>query len=305
MLATALIVFREILEAGLVVGIVLAATRGVRRRGAWAAGGVMAGAAGACAVAAFADRLSRLLGGVGQEVFNASVLGLAVAMLVWHNVWMASHGRAMAAEARKLGAAVLAGERPMAALSVVCGVAVLREGSEVVLFLYGIAVSGGASLPSMVAGGLLGLWAGGVLSTLVYLGLAVIPIRHLFAVTSVLITLLAAGLAAQAVAFLQQAGYLGAWASTLWDSSRLLPEDGVWGRLLHTLVGYTDRPSEAQLFAYLATVAVIAVLTRLVRAGGRGDGRGRGRRAVQAGERDESRVEPDLSSPLPAAHAED
>jgi Iron permease FTR1 family len=64
---------------------------------------------------------------------------------------------------------------------------------EVVLFLYGIAVSGGTGSASMMAGGAIGLLGGVLVSTLLYLGLAAIPLRSLFSVTSALITLLAAG----------------------------------------------------------------------------------------------------------------
>jgi high-affinity iron transporter len=265
MLATLLIVFREVIEAGLIVGIVLAATKGVPQRGLWVSYGVIAGVAGAFLVAAFASEIGELFQGSGQELFNAGILLLAVSMLTWHNVWMASHGRAMVQEMRQVGAAVVAGRRPLAALSVVCGVAVLREGSEVVLFLYGIAVSGGTSAAGMIAGGVLGAITGASASALMYLGLLTIPARHLFSVTSGLITLLAAGLAAQAVAFLQQGGYVEFLTSTIWDTSWLLSDSSMFGRLLHTLVGYTDRPSGAQLVVYLLTITVIVGLTRLKR----------------------------------------
>lgn len=92
MLATLVIVFREVIEAGLIVGIVLAATKGVPRRGLWVAYGVIGGVAGACLVAAFAGQIASLFEGSGQELFDASILTLAVGMLTWHNVWMASHG---------------------------------------------------------------------------------------------------------------------------------------------------------------------------------------------------------------------
>ena len=69
-------------------------------------------------------------------------------MLTWHNVWMAGHGRQMAREMRDVGAQVAAGERTLAALAIVVGVAVLREGSEVVLFLYGIASQPGTTTSS-------------------------------------------------------------------------------------------------------------------------------------------------------------
>ena len=266
MLATLLIVFREVIEAGLIVGIVLAATKGVPGRTLWVTYGVLGGLAGAAVVAAFAGEIGALFEGAGQEMFNAAILLIAVAMLAWHNVWMASHGRAMAQEMKQVGTAVSEGEKPLAALAIVCGIAVLREGSEVVLFLYGIFASGGTSTLAMLLGGVLGLVAGAALSALMYLGLVTIPARYLFSFTSGLITLLAAGLAARAVAFLQQAGYLEGLTSTVWDSSWLLPEDSLVGRLLHTLIGYTDRPSGAQLVAYLATVAVIVGLMQWKRA---------------------------------------
>src|SRR5581483_3717009 len=243
MLAALLIVFREVIEAGLIVGIVLAATKGVPRRGLWIGYGVVGGLLGACLVAAFATEIAGLFEGAGQELFNASVLLIAVGMLTWHNVWMASHGRAMAQQTRELGAAVAAGQEPLTALSVVCGLAVLREGSEVVLFLYGVLASGGASATGIMAGGVLGLIAGGGVSVLMYLGLLIIPARHLFSDTSGLISVLAAGRAAQAITFLQQAGYIEVLTSTVWDTSWLLPESSLVGSLVHTLVGYMDRPN--------------------------------------------------------------
>jgi high-affinity iron transporter len=261
-----LIVFREVIEAGLIVGIVLAATRGVAGRTFWIGIGVIGGVAGAGLVAAFAGELASLFQGSGQELFDATILLVAVAMLTWHVVWMSGHGRAIARDMKEVGAKVSAGDRPMAALAVVVGVAVLREGSEVVLFLYGIASQGGISAWSMLAGGALGLAAGVATSALMYFGLLTIPARRIFSVTSSLIILLAAGMAAQAIVFLQQGGYLEFLTRTLWDTSAIVSQDSIAGRLLHTLVGYTDAPNGAQLLAYLATIIAIVGLMRLERA---------------------------------------
>ncbi len=262
MLASLLIVFREIIEAGLIVGIVLAATRGVAGRTLWVIYGIVGGVLGACFVAAFAGEIESLFQGSGQEIFNASILLLAVGMLTWHNVWMAGHGRQMAREMRAVGAQVASGERTLAALAIVVGVAVLREGSEVVLFLYGIASQPGTTTASLLTGGALGLLGGAAMSALMYYGLLAIPAHKLFRVTSGLITLLAAGMAAQAVLFIQQAGYLEVLTSTVWDTSWLLPQDSIIGRLLHTLIGYSDTPNGAQIVAYCATIVVVTLLMR-------------------------------------------
>jgi high-affinity iron transporter len=264
MISALLIVFREVIEAGLIVGIVLAATTGVPGRGRAVVLGVTAGVLGACLVAGFAGEIANLFEGSGQELFNAAILLLAVAMLTWHNVWMASHGRQMARELKAAGHQVRTGERTLTALSIVVGVAVLREGSEVVLFLYGIAAQGGTTAAGMVAGGGLGLAAGAVMSALMYFGLLSIPPGKLFQVTSGLITLLAAGMAAQAVIFLQNGGWLDFFTSTVWDTGWLIQDDSIGGKLLHTLVGYSQAPNGAQLIAYIATVVMILVLMRLV-----------------------------------------
>jgi high-affinity iron transporter len=262
-LAALIIVFREVFEAGLIIGIVLAVTRSVPHRNLWIGGGVLAGVAGACLVAAFAGALSNLFAGMGQELFNAAILGIAVVMLTWHNVWMARHGRELASEVRAIGQAVADGSKSLFALAVVVGVAVLREGSEVALFLYGIVTSDGGSALSLALGGVIGLVLGALVCILTYAGLISIPMRSLFAVTTVLITLLAAGMAAQAAAFLEKANWLTAMDNVVWDTSWLLDESSIPGKALHTLIGYTDQPTAMQLAVYVAVLVITFVLMRL------------------------------------------
>ncbi len=263
MLPSLVIVFREVLEAGLIIGIVMAVTTGVADRLRWIAGGVAGGIIGACVVALFTGGLSQLFHGSGQELFSACILGFAVVMLGWHNVWMSRHCREMASEMRAAGEAVVEGSKSLAALALVVMIAVLREGSEVVLFLYGVAAAeGGASL-GMLVGGVIGLVLGALVCVVTYLGLITIPTRYLFAVTSTLIAFLAAGMAAQAIAFLQQADILTVFDQTVWDTSWILSDGSFLGRALHTLIGYVDQPTAMQLIAYAATLAVIAVLMKV------------------------------------------
>ena len=276
MLAALIIVFREVFEAGLIIGIVLAVTRSVPHRNRWIIGGVLAGALAACAVAVFAGALSQLFAGMGQELFNAAILAVAVMMLTWHNVWMAQHGREMAGEMRAVGQAVAEGTKSLLALALVVGVAVLREGSEVALFLYGVVATDGGSALSLAIGGIIGLALGAAVCLLTYFGLMRIPPRALFATTTVLITLLAAGMAAQAVAFLERANWLNSLDTVIWDSAWLLSDKSIVGRAMHTLIGYTDQPTEMQLLVYLAVLIITVVLMRLT-------GSQRSSRAVAAG----------------------
>ena len=257
MFGTALIVFREVLEAALIVGIVAAATTGIPGRARYIAGGLAAGLVGSILVAFGAERISQLAEGLGQELFNASILGIAVAMLAWHNIWMSVHGRELAASAKRLGRDVSSGARELSVVLVVIAVAVLREGSETVLFLYGVAISGDSSQGAMIAGGAIGLVGGVAVGWFLFRGLLRIPLQYFFTATSVLVLLLAAGMAAQAARFLIQANMIPSLASPIWDTSGFVDNSSMVGKVLQGLLGYDAQPSGMQMIFFVAVFAAI------------------------------------------------
>lgn len=264
MLGTLLLVFREVLEAALIVSIVAAATRGVARRGAWIGSGIAAGVLGAVLVAFFAGAIAETMEGMGQEWFNAAVLLAAVAMIGWHVIWMSKHGRELAHHMKEVGTAVSTGSRPLTALLVVVAIAVLREGSEVVLFGYGL-VASGETASGLALGGVLGLLAGVAVGFAMYFGLLRIPMKHFFSATNGLLVLLAAGLASEAAGKLVQADALPTLVDQLWDSSWLLSDESLLGKTLHILVGYTAQPSGMQIAFYAATVVLLVLGMRITR----------------------------------------
>ncbi|EKO3429593.1 FTR1 family protein [Vibrio fluvialis] len=257
MLSSAIIVFREVLEAALIVTILMAATKGLPGRTRWIFGGATAGLFGALAVAFSAGAIASTFEGMGQELFNAGILLTAVLMLAWHNIWMSKHARELVAHLKQVSSKVNEGSLPLYFLSVATGLAVLREGSEVVLFLYGVAAGGDSGI-SLLTGGIFGVVSGIIAGALLYFGLLRIPTHLLFKVTGWMILFLAAGLAASAAGYLMQAGILTAQAP-LWNSSSILSERSIAGQLLHILVGYQARPTAIQLAFYLATLVLISV----------------------------------------------
>jgi high-affinity iron transporter len=262
MLATAIIMFREVLEASLIVAVVMGASRGIARRGRWVAGGIVLGVLGAALMALAASHLSLMFEGRLSAILNALILLCAVAMLTWHNVWMKSHGRKLAADIAAVGKDVQAGRQPLTALMLLTFAAVMREGSEAVLFIWAIATSGQQGL-SMTLGGLGGVVAGVLVGSLLYRGLLRFPLRYFFSFTSWLILLLTAGLSAQAAGFLNQAELLPALGSEVWDTSHVLSQVSLLGQLLHTLIGYIARPSGIEVLFYVGTVLTVLLLMRL------------------------------------------
>lgn len=259
MFGAAVIVFREVLEASIIIGIIAAATRTVAGSRRWLFAGLLAGLAGAGVIAAFADVIGAQASGLGQEIMNAAVLGMAVLMLAWHNIWMSSHGALLAASARTVGSDIREGRRACSVLFIIVGLAILREGSETVLFLYGIAASETGGRSAMLTGGAIGLLMGVLAGYMIYAGLLRVSLRWFFSATSALVLMLAAGMASQAAHFLIQADLLPALATPLWDSSSVLPENGLPGMLLHSLIGYDARPAGMQLVFFVVALTAITL----------------------------------------------
>ena len=259
MFAAAIIVFREALEAALLIGIIAAATRGLGGRGRWIGIGIAAGLALSLVVAGLTDAIAQWANGAGQELFNAGVLGMAVLMLAWHNIWMSSHGKEMAAQAKQVARSVVSGSAELSAIALVICLAVLREGSETALFLYGLATSGHLGASAVVSGLGLGVLGGIAAGGALYAGLVRIPLRWLFGVTSLLVLLLASGMAGQIARLLIQGDILPVTGAALWDTSRWLPVDSGIGNLLHVMVGYEARPSATQLAFSCITFCLILI----------------------------------------------
>jgi high-affinity iron transporter len=262
-LGIALLVFREVLEAALIVTIVAAATRGVAGRAKFIGGGIGLGVIGAMIVALFAGAIAEAVGGSGQELFNACVLLAAVLMIGWHVIWMSSHGRELVQQMQAVGHAVKAGSSSLAMLLAVVALAVLREGSEIVLFLYGMA-AGGAGKVDLLLGVPIGLAGGVAVGFALYFGLLRIPMRYFFSATNWMLVLLAAGLASSAARFLIQANWLPAWDNQVWNTSALLDNGSVVGQALHILVGYDARPAGMQIAFWLVTLVVLVLGTRWI-----------------------------------------
>ena len=116
MFSIALVVFREVFEIALIVSILMAATKGLEKRTQWVMIGILAGIAGAVVIAFFADTISQLAQGMGQEMLNASILFIAAGLIGWTTLWMNRNGRQLSESFKRIGQEVIKGE-PLLVLS--------------------------------------------------------------------------------------------------------------------------------------------------------------------------------------------
>lgn len=262
MFSLAIIVFREVLEIALILGVVLVATRGLPGRGRWVLVGLGVGIIGSGALAFGAGAISEAVEGMGQEFFNATVLLLAATLIGWTVVWMKRHSVMLSRRMKAVGKEVATGKRPLYVIATVVSMAVLREGSEIVLLTYGVMISGGTLVQLLIGGGA-GLLAGVLAGACIYWGIIKVATRYMFAVTSALLTFLAAGMVSQAIEILGSTGFFPVLDRPIWDTSGLLSEHSILGSTLHTLVGYSAQPTGIQLGGFVLTLGVILILLHL------------------------------------------
>ena len=253
MLSTAIIIFREVFEIVLILGAVLAATSDLKGRGKWITGGMLAGLFGSAMVAVFTETISNGFDGLGQEVFNAMVLFAAAAVIGCTVLWMQQHSYKLRAKVKEVGAAIAEGDLPFITLSVIIALAMLREGSEIVLFTYSMILSG-QSAWSIGSGAVVGLIGGLAVGGAFYFGLLRMSPKYFFKITSAILMLLVAGMVSQGFGFLVAAGYFENFSKVVWDTSHIISEQGIVGQSLEVLMGYTSRPMQIQLLAYVMTL---------------------------------------------------
>ncbi len=262
MFSIAVIIFREIFEVAIILSVLAAATRSIKDRGRWISIGLAGGVFGSLIVAWGADAISQMAEGMGQELFNASVLIMAALCVFWTVVWMSRYGRHLTQHFKEIGMKVSSGEKPLYALAVVVLLAVLREGSEMVLYSYGV-IASGERVIRVLLGIIIGLLAGTTAGFGLYFGLIKISPKKVFSVTSWLLIFLASSMVSQASGLLNSAGYIPFCGMPLWDTAHIIPEKSIIGMLLHSLVGYTQRPSGIELLSFAVSFALILVVLRL------------------------------------------
>jgi high-affinity iron transporter len=258
--ATFVITLREAFEAALLLGIVYTYLDKVGGRDQYryvTLGGALG--AGASVLAGVAvSFLSGPLLDLGPDLIGATVMFVAVIVLTWHGWWMRQHALAVKGDVQHRIEEARANHRAWV-VATIAFVGVFREGAETVLFLWGLMTQADVTGWGGLAGGVLGVTTAAALGWAIFRGGRRVSLPRFFAVTSVLLLLVAAGLFSAGVGRLEGLGLLPA-SSTLWDTSHVLNDHGVVGGFLGGLVGYRARPSLLEALAYAGYLLVAGAL---------------------------------------------
>ena len=277
--ATFVITLREAFEAALLLGIVYVYLDKIGARGHFHYV-TLGGALGALASVLMGVAVSVLSGpllDLGPDLIGAAVVFVAVVVLTWHGRWMRQHARAITGDVlRRIDHA--RGDHRLWVVGTIAFIGVFREGAETVLFLWGLVTQTEITGWGGLAGGVLGVATASALGWAIFRGGRYVSLPRFFAVTTVLLLLVAAGLFSTGVGKLESLGFLPA-SPTLWDTSHVLSDRSGVGGFLAGLAGYRARPSLLEMIAYGAYLLVAGYLVFGVSA------TGRPARSVQTGER--------------------
>jgi high-affinity iron transporter len=262
------IVWHESVEALLVVGILytwLRASPEGRRGLPYLWGGVGAGLGLAVALALVLLGVSSWLSDEGQEWFQAIMSLAACALVVQMVVWMKKHGRTLKGELESGARSSVANDNWWGLL-VLVAIAVAREGSETVVFLYGTvsAGDGGSDMLKLALAGVAGFAVALLTFWLLQLGGKLITWRRFFRVTEILLLLLAGSLLVGGLDHLISLDVLPTIVDPVWDSSWLLDDSTGVGKVLADFAGYRAYPALISVLLWVAYWIVVWALLRWV-----------------------------------------
>jgi high-affinity iron transporter len=256
---------REGVEAALIVSIILAylAKTGSRRHFAkiWIGTAVAVAISLAIGIGIFLT--------VGEfeapyeQLFEASTMVLATAVLTWMLFWMRRQARSVRGELQAAVDRVLT-EGNAWSLAVLAFSAVIREGVETSLFMVGQVNAAAANGPGaefdVLLGALIGLAIAIAIGWMVYTGARRINYATFFRLTGLVLVFIAAGLLSHAVHELIEVGWITVLTGTAFDISAVLPEDSGIGLFLRALFGYSAAPEVLTVLVYLAYLVPVLYL---------------------------------------------
>ena len=258
--ATFIVTLREAFEAALLLGIVYSYLDrvGGRSQYHWVTLGGVLGLVASVLAGAGVSYLSGPLLDLGPDLVAAAVIFFAVALLTWHSWWMRQHARAISGDVQRRIDEARATQR-LWIVGLVAFTGVFREGAETVLFLWGLMNQTAIGGWSGVTGGVLGVATAAALGWAIFRGGRRLSLQRFFAVTTVLLVLVAAGLFSTGIGKLIGLGLIPG-GDALWDTSALLRDDSIVGSFLSGLIGYRARPSAPEVIGYVAYLAAAGLL---------------------------------------------
>jgi high-affinity iron transporter len=263
MFQIALVIFREMLEISLILGIVLAATSSIKNSRIYISVGIMGGFIGASLLAFFINNIASYFSGFGEEIVDVIIILVTVFVAGSTAIWVRHTGGKLNKKVDKIVNESDDSLYARVMLVLVVMTAMFREGTEIVLFIHAKAASGMLSPTDYVAGFTIGIIAGIGTAIAISYGLGRIAVKYLFKVSFILLALVAASLASEAAGKLTSLGIVDLLSEPMWDSGDYVSDYSLVGKVLKMLIGYNSKPNGLELVFYLVTLFLIYIASKI------------------------------------------
>ena len=255
MFQVAVAVFREFVEISILLSLFSAAARNVKDFKLLLILGILLGCFGASLIALFTERISESLDGMGSEIFEAFIILLTVFMICSTLIWMKGYSKKIKSSIDNIKEGYSSSFSAKFMLTTLIATTIFREGSEIVLILHSLSAIEGNK--QALTGFGYGAFAGITVGFGIYYGLFRFSTKHIFKISSLLMTFIAAGLAAEAAKILTTVGIINFLNSILWDTSFIISDNSLTGKILKILFGYTAKPTGIELIFYFLTLSIV------------------------------------------------
>lgn len=265
MFKIAVVIFRESVEIALLIGVIMAVTKSVVNSRLYIIAGALIGVIGASLFAFFTSMLSVSFGGMGDEIFDSIVMIITVFIIIWAIVWMQGYEYRLKQKLTNLSSKIIDGYTSHFMLTLLISSVILREGTEISLIVYSISSSESHDINDYLYGLGIGAFSGLLVGIIMYLGLTKFSGKYLFKFSSMLLLLIAAGIASEAAAKLTSSGIIMVLSDQVWDSSWLVEDNSAIGRFLNVISGYTAKPNALQIIFYTFTIVMTVIFIKITR----------------------------------------
>ena len=263
MFKIAVVVFRECLEIALLLGVIMAVTKPLTNSRIYIIMGSLIGIVLAALFAIFARTIKASFDGFGDEIWDSGIILLTSLIISWTVVWMQGYARKIRKNLEQLSENIKAGTASKFMLVVVVATAILREAAEMILFVYSVVSVGSSSNTEYIIGLALGITTGLIVGIILYFGLIKYASKYIFTISTILLTLIAAGLAAEAAGILTSAGIIELYSQQMWDSSWLINSETIIGKILKITIGYDATPNGMQIIFYLSNIMITTIMIKV------------------------------------------
>lgn len=263
MIKIAMVVFRESMEISMILGIIIAATKSIDKSRYYIFSGIILGIIASIFLSLAIGKISSAFDGMGEEIFNVGIIFLTVLVVGTTAIWIKRSAPKLRSNIANLSNKIESGNSHKLMLVFLVATTIFREVTEIILFVEALTSTYEVTMWDYLFGLSFGMIMGFGIGFAIYYGFNSLATKYLFKLTFIFLIFISASLASEAAGILTSTGFLDFYNYPLWDSSWLISDFSIVGKILKILIGYNSQPNLMQILFYFGTIIIIYLCSKI------------------------------------------